>query len=287
CLAIPFVRSGLAQTSEFLGVLQDFVIWGGGTSAIPTTIFSVAVGLGITFGILRLTVDMFVPIGRLLGRLIDAHANTVWAYSVNVAGSLVGVWLFVALGRFLQPPVVWILILAVLLVPLLYVTGNRRWTDFLLLVGAIALAVAAGRTSGAHEVVWSPYQKLGLFEGDTERPNDYVVTVNNAFFQRMIDLNKDHTASDPAHYPPELNGLTQYDIPLLLHPRPRKYLVVGAGSGNDAAAALRHGVPDVTAVEIDPAIIALGRRYHPEHPYESDAVRVINDDARSFFSRTN
>src|SRR5437867_2118948 len=163
CLAIPFVRSGLAQTSEFLAVLQDLVIWGGGTSSIPTTVFAVAVGLGITFGILRLTVDMFVPIGRLLGRLIDTHPNTVWAYSVNVAGSLAGIWLFVALSRFYQPPVVWIAILAILLIPFLYVAGRQSSMDFLLLIGAVALAIAAGRTAGSQEVVWSPYQKLGLF----------------------------------------------------------------------------------------------------------------------------
>jgi len=87
CLAIPFMRYGLAQTTDLLGVLQDFVVWGGDTvtSDIRTTIFAMVVGLGITFGILRLTVDMFVPIGRVLGRLIDCYPNTIWAYSVNVA----------------------------------------------------------------------------------------------------------------------------------------------------------------------------------------------------------
>ena len=68
-------------------------------------------------------------------------------------------------------------------------------------------------------------------------------------------------------------------------PGAKTALLVGAGSGNDAAGALRHGVR-VTAVEIDPVIIALGRRYHPERPYESRAVSVIVDDARSFFART-
>jgi len=42
----------------------------------------------------------------------------------------------------------------------------------------------------------------------------------------------------------------------------------------------------VTAVEIDPAIVAMGRRYHPERPYDSPQVRVVVDDARSFFATT-
>jgi hypothetical protein len=54
--------------------------------------------------------------------------------------------------------------------------------------------------------------------------------------------------------------------------------------GNDVAAARRHGASQVDAVEIDPEVIGLGRALHPEHPYSSPRVRVINDDARSFFA---
>jgi spermidine synthase len=289
CLAIPFVRRGLAQTSEFLGILQDFVFWGGVASPdLRTTAFALGVGLGITFGILRLTVDMFVPIGRLLGRLIDAHPNTIAAYSVNVAGSLVGIWVFVVLSRLYQPPVIWVTILSILLIPFLFGTGGSRRLNLALIAAAIGLAVPAGRTPGSREVVWSPYQKLGVFAAEgAEQGGDYVLTVNNMFYQRIVDFSQDHAGADPTHYPAELSGLTQYDIPLLLHPHPRKYLVIGAGTGNDAAAGIRHGVSEITAVEIDPAIIALGHRYHPERPYASKAVHVINDDARSFFSRTS
>jgi predicted RNA methylase len=91
-------------------------------------------------------------------------------------------------------------------------------------------------------------------------------------------------AADPERYPAAMRGLSQYDIPFLLHPKPRNALLVGAGTGNDAAGALRHGVERVTAVEIDPDVIDLGRRYHPERPYDSSRVTVVNDDARSFFA---
>src|SRR5262249_40933012 len=185
CLAIPFVRRGLAQTSEFLGILQDFVFWGGVASPdLRTTIFALLVGLVITFGILRLTVDMFVPIGRLLGRLMDAHPNTIAAYSVNVAGSLVGIWFFVLLSRFYQPPVLWVAILSILLIPFVYGTGRPRWLNLALIATAVGLAVPAGRTPGSQEVVWSPYQKLGVFAAEgAEQGGDYVLTVNNMFYQ--------------------------------------------------------------------------------------------------------
>jgi hypothetical protein len=81
-----------------------------------------------------------------------------------------------------------------------------------------------------------------------------------------------------------MKGFSQYDLPAVLHAAPRSMMIVGAGSGNDAAGALRNGVEHVTAVEIDPAIIEIGRRYHPERPYSSDRVKVVNDDARSYFA---
>ena len=64
-------------------------------------------------------------------------------------------------------------------------------------------------------------------------------------------------------------------------------LIVGAGSGNDAAAALRGGAQHVTAVEIDPVIVDMGQRLHPERPYASPRVTLVNDDARSFFATTD
>jgi hypothetical protein len=43
------------------------------------------------------------------------------------------------------------------------------------------------------------------------------------------------------------------------------------------------GASHVDAIEIDPAIVFLGRSYHPEHPYDDPRVNVIVNDARNFF----
>jgi len=43
----------------------------------------------------------------------------------------------------------------------------------------------------------------------------------------------------------------------------------------------------VDAVEIDPAILELGKSEHPEHPYDSPRVSVHVTDARSFLKRTS
>ena len=63
--------------------------------------------------------------------------------------------------------------------------------------------------------------------------------------------------------------------------------VVGSGTGNDVAAALRSGARHVDAIEIDPAILMLGQTAHPEHPYQDPRVHAIVNDARSFLRTTD
>ncbi len=288
-LAIPLSRSALGKTSELLSVLGDMVIWASITSTdLLTTILFVSLGLILTYILLIVIVDIFVPIGRLLARLLDQHPNTIWAYSVNIAGSLVGTWLFVFMSFFYQPPFTWFLVLGGLM--LIFVNWSHRdiRINLVLLGGVIFLSWFAGLVPGALNVIWSPYQKL-VVEEIVQRNvfGDYLVTVNNTGYQVMVDLSEAHTLSDPEKFPSELRGLSQYDIPLLLHPDPQTFLIVGAGTGNDAAAGVRHEVKEIIAVEIDPAIISIGRSLHPEQPYSSPSVQVVNDDARSFFATTD
>jgi len=217
---------------------------------------------------------------------MDEHPRIIAAYSANVGGSLLGTGLFVVLSSFYQPPVIWIAVVAVLTFFLLSRAERRQWPILALLPALVVLAWFAGREPGSLEVVWSPYQKLVVQQLDQVegRGSEYLITVNNTGFQEMLDLSSGGAGSNPGHDALQAGGLSQYDLPLRLHPNPRKYLIVGAGSGNDAAGGLRQNAEQVTAVEIDPAIIELGRRYHPEQPYSSPSVTIVNDDARSFFA---
>lgn len=289
--AISFSRNAMGYTSEMLSTLGDFVTWVDGIKTnFWQTILNVVVGIGLVYFFMIMIVDIFVPIGRLLGRLMDDHPKTIWAYSLNVSGSLVGIWLFVLVSAFYQPPVTWFAVLAVLTFFFLEKASDERRVNIALLVGVILLSWFAGKDFDSINIVWSPYQKLKLMEwkhGDNTVDGDYAIIVNNSSYQAMHDLSEANTQSKPERYPLEMRGLSQYDIPLLLHPNPQTYLIVGAGAGNDAAGGVRHGVKQITAVEIDPSIVSLGSRYHPEKPYSFPNVKVIEDDARSFFATCN
>jgi SAM-dependent methyltransferase len=79
---------------------------------------------------------------------------------------------------------------------------------------------------------------------------------------------------------------SSYDAPFRFVGRRDNVLVVGAGAGNDVAAALRNGAGHVDAVEIDPLILYLGERVNPAQPYSSPEVRKVVNDARNFMRTT-
>ena len=63
-------------------------------------------------------------------------------------------------------------------------------------------------------------------------------------------------------------------------------LIIGAGSGNDVAAALANGVKHVDAVEIDPVINDIGRLKHPNKPYSDPRVSIHLTDGRGFLRQS-
>lgn len=291
-LAIPFTRRALGMTSELLSVLGDFVIWNYALTSHPwKTVLSVIAGLFGALAVMILLLDIFLPLGRLLGRWLDDHPRTIWAYSVNVGGSLAGTWLFVLMSALYLPPVVWFLTAGLLFFCFLDRTAHNYRSNLGFIIAVVLLSLLSGWSPGALDVVWSPYQKLELREASADsqkwQVGKYIINVNNTGYQALINLSETNTQSNPDRYPAEMRGLSQYDIPLLLHPEPQNFLIVGAGAGNDAAGGLRGRVQRVVAVEIDPAIIALGRRHHPEKPYSAPAVEIVNNDARSFFATCN
>lgn len=286
-LAIPISRTAVARISELLSVLGDLLIWHHAISDSPwQTIWHVSLGLGLTFVLMLLIWEMFVPLGRILGRLMDDHPRTIVAYSVNIAGSLLGIWLFVGMSAFYLSPVVWFVALALMLV-FFVGSGLQRWANLGLVGATVVLAYFASTDHSAFEIMWSPYQKLALKDTGDKYANwqGKYIEVNNVGYQEIIDLSESGVRKHPNLSAADYR-MSQYDIPLRLHESPHDVLIVGAGSGNDAAGALRNGAQRVTAVEIDPAIVELGRRYHPEKPYQSPCINVVIDDARSHFATT-
>ena len=100
--------------------------------------------------------------------------------------------------------------------------------------------------------------------------------MNNLGHQGMLPVER----AGPAYFLPHLLNRDAGGKPF------DDVLIIGAGSGNDVAAALAQGAGHVDAVEIDPVINELGRLHHPNRPYSDPRVSIHLDDGRSFVRKT-
>jgi SAM-dependent methyltransferase len=207
---------------------------------------------------------LFVTIAQVMGREL-ARRPPLPAYTINLLGSLTGVAAFALMSWLQLPPVAWFVVAVFAALP--FVSADRRLVanvNALLLCAAVVLVYQMGRGS-----LWSPYYRITLQRDGA----DTVVEVNNIFHQSMAPVEKKEYFYQ---WPYAVFGDTLDDV-----------LILGAGTGTDVAAALRHGAKHVDAVEIDPVILRLGQELHPDRPYGDPRVRTINDDARHFLTTTD
>jgi len=115
--------------------------------------------------------------------------------------------------------------------------------------------------------VYSPYQLVEI--GTDQDTGLTLIRAAGHYYQHIQNF---ASGGNPGYY----------DFPYEAHPVLTDVAVVGSGTGNDVAAALRAGAGRVDAIEIDPVIIRVGKERHPDRPYADPRVRVINNDARSF-----
>lgn len=230
--------------------------------------------LVFVFGINALT---FIPMGQLASRLMS-RTNTLVAYGWNIAGSIAGIVGFYFLSYLWAPPVVWLAAVAIFVVVFLRSTPTLLAASAGIMIGVVAIL---GIPPRAYErEIHSPYQILTLQMFPDQTP---VLLSSHVYYQRTLKLDSAAFASAGTLRSAALH----YMLPYRIRPNAQRALIVGAGMGNDVAAALRAGVDTVDAVEIDPAIQSLGRVFHPEDPYGDDRVNAIINDARAFIRHTD
>ncbi len=220
----------------------------------------------------------FIPVGQLCGKLMERKSQLA-AYGLNLLGSVLGVSAMFLVSFLWTPPVVWF---GLCFMGLLFFLVRRPRTLLLGMgLAMLAMLTLAWPVNPLWNKVYSPYQQLEIGYS-----KDGLMSIRAAghYYQRVRNLSRPavEAAADP-----ELRPIRDYyDLAYRIHPGPNEIAIVGAGSGNDVAAALRSGARHVDAIEIDPAILLAGKMNHPERPYDDPRVRPIVNDARSFFRST-
>lgn len=183
------------------------------------------------------------------------------AYRLDIVGSILGIVVFSALAFAGLGPVTWGLVIVGVTLWLLRSPSLLQAVA----LGALFFVLALGTLQD--DTIWSPYYRLQLTH------------VDGAV---LIDANGvPHQAAAPTVG-------TDYELPYeRIAGHPDRVLVVGAGNGNDVAVALRLGASRVDAIEIDPELLRIGERFHPERPYQNPRVRQVVADSRAFLERSD
>lgn len=279
---LPWRPGEVMETlSQSLGAASDVQIWG---SAVAWDWVHLITAVLTAMVLFLLLVWIFVPLGQIVSRQISLAPRPLPAYSWNLVGSLAGILVFLGVGRAMLPPWIW-LGLVILGFGLLQDLPRDRKLIMLLVVPAALLLYQPAEPD--HFAMWTPYQQID-YARVRNRAGDFLagnVRVNHTGYQYIVDLSDTFLAHHPTllKEPVEDNP---YNLPFRFAKPSPSVLVVGSGTGNDLAAALRHNSSSIDAVEIDPAILALGKTEHPERPYDSPRVSVHLTDARAFLKRT-
>ena len=189
------------------------------------------------------------------------------AYRLDILGSLAGIVAFSLLGFLEAPPVVWGAVVAAGLFMLI----DRRSALWQAPALAIMLTVL-GLESVVATDSWSPYYKIRLIP----QPSGAITLLVNGIPHQTIEA-----ASR------KLDVVSIYGIPYTrMRATPNNVLIVGAGTGDDVAIALRLGARHVDAVEIDPRIHAIGVQLNPDRAFQDPRVTSFVNDGRAFLEQT-
>ena len=215
---------------------------------------------------------MFVGLGQVLGRHFDAVANRLAGYAWNIGGSLAGIVVFSALSFAQVSPGWWFLIACSGVAYFLHQAGRLTVLRAAALAAlVIGTAVPMDWVFPSQETRWSPYYQI-IRDKRAESltvnaiAHQYMTSFDGgAPIYSLIHLLRRHSDEEPFH----------------------DALIIGAGTGNDMAHALRFGVDHIDAVEIDPVIQDIGVHHHPDHPYQDARVTPHLDDGRHFLRTTD
>jgi spermidine synthase len=230
--------------------------------------------------IFLITVVAFIPAGQLCGRLMERR-NNLRSYGINLMGSILGVVLILAISFLWTPPIIWFCICFVCL--LVFQLFNPKALFLGILFSLVSVTILAWPTSIGFEKIYSPYQVLERGPGPRGLS---LIRAAGHYYQRIHDLSKSNANRNTD---PKLAQIANYyELPYkVFGKKPGHVAIVGAGTGNDVAAALRQGATRVEAIEIDPAIWKLGKLFHPEKPYDDPRVTSVINDARTFLRTTD
>ena len=233
---------------------------------------------------------LFVSVAAVMAAIGDGVARTFGrfqpldAYKWDLIGSVLGIATFSTLSFLGAQPLVWGLIIAAVFL------ATMPWrpvgklaltcTGIVLLIAPLVAEARdttvsdaeAGFVEGAtnKQLIWSPYYRITSLDNPDGGKSTFV--------NQTPHWHQFPTQGSPL-YESIYNRVTQ--------PEGGDVLVIGAGSGNDVASALRRDAAHVDAVEIDPRLMEIAEDSHPDDPYSDPRVETHINDGRAYLERSD
>jgi hypothetical protein len=260
-----------------------------------------------------------IPIGRMIAAEFEAlKERQIQAYLGNVLGGILGSVIFGAILWVYGAPLALWGGLAALIVALVLsfgggLFGERASVTVPMAIAAALIFVGVAVQCGVYgsKYMWSPYYRVSLVPNEVQlrsRPSfvsGYNIQSNHFFisgfntvsFKEMEEIAKaipEHEVADRTTMNAML--LEQGDF-LPFHVARtagvKKALMLGTCAGNELGHFLEFTpmLEEVTAVEIDPLFVKLGKGYRgyreARRAYDNPKVKLVVGDARQFLQSTN
>jgi len=217
--------------------------------------------------VVALLATLALPLGPLLKSMPPLRA-----YGIDIAGSMAGIALFTVLSALGTNPVIWFIVAVALVAALELGRRLTTWTIVNGLALAVVLAFVVLGNQGRSDI-WSPYYRINSFTASSGLVH---LTVDGIPHQALHPLGEQGIEEFYEQVYRWFPGRTYPEV-----------LIVGAGSGSDAAIALDHRAGHIDAVEIDPKLQQIGMERHPNQPYSDPRVTPIVNDGRAFLRSTD
>jgi Spermidine synthase len=242
---------------------------------------------GVTAELAVATLVLFVPtvlmgatFSHVAQRIRDARDRLGHAVAVNTLGAaaaplVFGVGLLPAIGSKAA-----LLAVAAGYLPLVPPTGRWRWAATAAIASAAVLFLVATADFRFVEV-----PEGGDIVSHDEGVMAAVSVVSDSRGYRFLKVNDEFRMGSTASV---YSDRRQADVPLLLHPHPRRALFLGLGPGATLAGVLDHPGLDAVGVELVPEVVDAMPYFDEvlDGLRGSDRVRIVVADARRYVQAT-
>ncbi|MCK9196065.1 MAG: hypothetical protein M0P16_03700 [Syntrophales bacterium] len=224
----------------------------------------------VVFCLMLSAIPFMFLIGAKVSSIFNVLVNSKKAYLLLSLGCFMGGSLFFLQNQFVSSLTSLYMILSGLICVAILFEDMKN--VFKIMFCSVLILLVSFAMSYSDKFLWSPYQKISL---SSPGGGIYNVFSNDTY---ILNISAKPSNTFDIHQVPFEAALKKTD----------EVLILGSGGGTaDVRQALMRGSKHVTAVEIDPAFVDLGKAIDTYKTYYSDRVSLVIDDARNYLNKTD